>query len=159
MRRHARALALAALALALPNGASAQRPSPVAGTWIAEFVRGVRIANGQEEAVEKGKARVTLEQHGDSVTGTWVTIDPLPAGGPKPRALRGTIANGTVRLVSDPFEATMNQNGAESKVKITTTYEFTVAGDAVTGTMRSTSADGAVTMDPRPFNAAREKKG
>jgi hypothetical protein len=128
----------------------------VAGTWIAEFEHRIRDENGEVSA-DKGKARIVFEVKGDSVFGTWTVVTPAPEAGAKPRHLRGTIANGRVRVAGEPVDAVMNVNGNESRVSMITTYDFAVNGDALTGTAEIRSADGSMPAMSRPFSAARVK--
>lgn len=142
---------VAALAAAPFATAAAQ----VSGTWSVEYVRGVRNLNGEEEVL-RGKAKVWLQQKGDSVTGTWEQVDPAPrqAGA---RKVWGVVSNGTVKLQAEPTEAIRNENGVEEKVKIFNSYELRIDGDTVTGTQSTKSEDGSIAPPPRPVNGTRIK--
>jgi hypothetical protein len=147
-------LALAALMALLARPAMGQ--ASVAGTWIAEFEHRIRDENGEVSA-DKGKARIVFEVKGDSVFGTWAVLTPPPEPGMKPRHLRGTIANGRVRVAGEPVDAVLNVNGSESHVSMVTTYDFAVNGDALTGTAEIKSGDGSMPPMSRPFSASRVK--
>ena len=147
---------VATLVCGIAASAAAQG-SGLSGKWITEFERGMRNNNGAMATTgEKAKARLTLVQVGDSVTGTWELISPLPPnGGPPPRQLRGTIAGGTVSLVTEGM-VRVNRNGEVSELKMKTTYAFTSKGDELSGTMQvNVEEDGDLPV--RPFSAWREK--
>lgn len=126
----------------------------VTGTWITEFDRMMRNEGGSVTTGDKTRARLVLQQKGDSVTGTFEVLAPGDAPRP-PRQLRGTIAGDRVMLTSE-FEARVNRNGEESTRTITVVYDLTVKGDTLEGTMTNRSGD--MDMPPRPFTATREKR-
>jgi hypothetical protein len=124
------------------------------GTWITEFERMMRNQEGNVSGGDKTKAKMVLKQKGDSVTGTWQLVD-APAGAPAtPRQLRGTISGNKIALATE-FDATVNINGEQSTRKISVTYDFTIDGDKLEGTMTNRSGD--MNMPPRPFSAWRDK--
>ena len=142
--------------------AASTSPSPLAaqgvsGRWITEFDRMIRNENGNVSTGEKARARLVLEQRGDSVTGTWELLGAATAPGGRaaaPRQLRGTISGNKVSL-STSTEVRRNINGEESVLTVTIVYDFTVDGDKLDGTM-TTRAPGEE-MPARPFSARREK--
>lgn len=151
-----KSLSYAVLLIGLATPAAAQT---VSGNWITEFDRILRNENGTVSGGgEKARARLALQQKGDSVVGTWQLISAVPPGRPAPavRNLRGTIAGDKVTLVSDPSEARLNRDGQESVVKMTTTYEFTIGKDALKGSM-VVSSDQDGPLPAREFSAWREK--
>ncbi len=151
MKMLARALVVASLATVAGSPLAAQS---VNGSWITEFERRMRNENGSVSADEKAKARLVLQQRGDSVTGTWQVLG-APAGSPATlRQLRGTISGAKVSL-STEVEARRNINGEESVAKLTLAYDFVVNGDKLEGTMTTRAAD--MEMPARPFSAVREK--
>lgn len=124
------------------------------GTWVTEYERTLRNQDGAVSGGDKAKAKIVLKQKGDSVTGTWLLVD-APAGVPAtPRQLRGTISGNKVALATE-FDATVNINGEQSTRKISVTYDFTINGDKLEGTMTNRSGD--MNMPPRPFSAWRDK--
>ena len=128
----------------------------VAGRWIIDFNRSIRNENGVVTEGDPARARMTLEQHGDSVTGTWALISPVEDPMPAPRGLRGTIANGEVHLVSDPFSARVRDESGEREIKVRATYVFRLDGDVLRGT-QLTRPEGVEDGPPaRPFLAKRE---
>ena len=145
-------LSMAALTALFSIPAVAQ--APIAGTWLATFERNVRNEDGVISA-DTGKARIVFEVRGDSVFGTWTVVSPVQTPPVPPRRLRGTQANGRVRVAAEPVEAVMNENGNETKVRMVATYDFVVQGNALNGTAELTS--GAMPPMSRPFSAVRER--
>ena len=140
--------ALAALAAA-PLSAQG-----INGTWMTEFERMMRNNDGQVSTGEKTKAKITLQQKGDSVFGTFEIVPAAGAPAPAPRPLRGTVKGDKGTLVSE-FDARRNINGEEEIVKVSVTYDFTIAADKLEGTSKTKSSD--MEMPPRPFSAWRDK--
>ena len=151
MHKSLRSTALVLVALLASSPLAAQG---INGSWITEFERTMRNENGEYSAADKARAKMTLQQNGDSVTGTWELISESsrPA---MPRQLRGTISGNKVLLSTD-FDATVNINGAQSTRKITMLYDFTVDGDKLEGTLQNKS--GEMDMPARPFSAWRDAK-
>ena len=149
-----RMLRLLGLAIVTMLAASPLAAQGINGSWITEFERSIRNQDGVVSAGDKARAKIVLQQKGDSVTGTWQLLEAANAPA-TPRQLRGTIAGNKVSLTTE-FEATVRMNGEESTRKIGVLYEFTVNGDKLEGTATSKSGDSA--MPPRPFSAWREAK-
>lgn len=143
---------LAAFALTVAAPLSAQG---IDGTWFTEFERQVRNQDGVVSGGDKTKAKITLQQKGDSLIGTWEIVPAAGQPTPPARTVRGAFKDGRGTLVSE-FEARRNINGEESVAKITVTYDFTVSGDRLEGTSKTRSPD--MEMPPRPFSAWREKQ-
>ena len=151
---------LAITALLLTTAGSLEAQAPVAGKWIADFELGMRNENGVVTATGIGKARVLLQLKGDSVFGTWETIEPAPPAGMAARPLKGVFANGTLTLQTEPSERRINLNGEERRINMFTRYEVKVEGDAMTGTAQQVALGGEMAEmapPPRPFKAVREK--
>jgi hypothetical protein len=127
----------------------------VNGAWITEFDRMIRNEGGTVSSGEKTKARITLEQKGDSVTGTWLVLSDAPNMTSTPRQLKGTIAGNKLKLQTE-FQATVNRNGEQETRNITVVYDLSMNGDKLEGTM--TNRTGDMEMPPRPFTATREKR-
>jgi hypothetical protein len=144
-------LAAAALFAAAPLAAQG-----INGTWFTEFERSVRNNDGQVSAGEKTKAKITLQQKGDSLFGTFELVPGAGQPTPPVRQLRGAVKGGKGTLVSE-FEARRNINGEESAVKVTVVYDFSIATDKLEGTSTTKTSD--MDMPPRPFSAWREKSG
>jgi hypothetical protein len=147
---------LLAMAICAPAAAEAQS---IAGTWTASYPRAVRNINGVQDA-EIGTAVVTLEVKGDSVFGTWLTQNtPNPA---KPRALKGTFANGKLSLVAEAMEATVRRGGETSTgqtISMIGYFEAELKDGKLEGTMRNESTDGTVRNGPLNWSATREASG
>jgi hypothetical protein len=153
MKMLVRTLAIASLFATVSSPLAAQG---VTGRWITEIERMVRNENGNVSTGEKTKARLVLEQRGDSVTGTWEPLDAAASPGGRaaaPRQLRGTISGNKVSL-STQVEARRNINGEESVRTMTIVYDFTVDGDKLQGTTTLKGSD--MEMPARPFSAWRE---
>jgi hypothetical protein len=154
MKTLARALATASLFIVATSPLRAQG---VTGRWMAEFERTVRNENGNVSGGEKTKARLVLDQKGDSVTGTLQLVDPpIGPGGhaAPPRQLRGTISGNKLSLSSEA-EARINVNGEESVRRVMVVYDLTLDGDTLEGTTGARGPDGEILA--RPFSARREK--
>lgn len=142
----------------LTLAASSLDAQGVSGRWLAEFDRTLRAENGGVTSSDKAKARMVLEQRGDSVTGTFQVVDP-PVGrdgrATAVRPLRGTISGNKLSLQTEA-EARRNVNGEESVHKVTVLYDLLLDGDTLEGTTFAKSA--AMETPPRPFSARREKQ-
>ena len=124
------------------------------GSWITEFDRQVRNQNGEVSAGDRAKARITLQQKGDSVFGTFEVVPAAGQAASPMRQVRGSVKGDKGTLVSE-FEARRNINGEEETVKIATVYDFTISGDKLEGTTTIKTPD--MDIPPRPFSATREK--
>jgi len=142
-------LSVAALTLLAAAPLSAQG---INGEWITEFDRMLRNEGGVVSTSEKVRAKMTLAQKGDSVTGTWQLVGGAPAGA-APRELKGMISGSKVALQTR-FQATVNINGETEQRTLTMLYEFAISGDKLEGTMLTKSGD--MDMPARPFSAWRE---
>ena len=143
--------ALSAIALLAAAPLSAQSLN---GTWFTEFERQIRNQDGEVTAGEKAKAKITLQQKGDSVFGTFEIVPAAGQPTPPARQLRGTVKGDKGTIVSE-FEARRNINGEEETVKLVTTYDFTISADKLEGTAKTKTPD--LEIPPRPFSAWREK--
>jgi hypothetical protein len=146
------------VAVAVGAAAPAQRlgaqEARIAGSWIVEYPARVMNRDGVE-SVEMGRARMTLEQRGDSVTGRWQSLDPgAPAG--SERALRGT-ARGTHASLAMNAQVVINTNGEEKSVPLTITLDLAFEGDTVSGTQAAASPAWPTTSPPRAVKGMREK--
>ena len=144
-------LAVGALLAAAPLAAQ-----DINGTWFTEFERSVRNQDGVVSAGEKSRAKITLQQKGDSLFGPFELVPPAGQPVPPARQLRGAIKDGKGTLMSE-FEARRNINGEESAVKVTVVYDFALSAGKLEGTSTTKTPD--MDMPPRPFSAWREKSG
>lgn len=142
---------LAAIALLAAAPLSAQSLN---GTWFTEFERQIRNQDGEVTAGEKTKAKITLQQKGDSVFGTFEIVPAAGQPAAPARQLRGSVKGGKGTIVSE-FEARRNINGDEETVKLVTTYNFTITENKLEGTTTTKAPD--MEIPPRPFSAWREK--
>ena len=153
MKTIVRALAIVSLLAVVASPLAAQG---VSGRWITEIERMMRNVNGETSTGEKAKARLVLQQKGDSVTGTWEMLGAAAGGGSGAgslRQFRGTISGNKVSLATQ-VEARRNVNGEESVQTLMLVYDFTVEGDKLQGTITTKASD--MEMPPRPFTAVRE---
>lgn len=154
-RRSWMLVALAAV-VGLPVGGVEAQEAGIVGTWVVEYPARVTNLNGVE-SVEMGRARMTLVQRGDSVTGRWLALDASPAdGASRERELRGTARGTHVSLASEG-KAVVNTNGEERSVPLTVTLELAVEGDTLSGTQVASSPDWPMSAPPRPVKGTREK--
>ncbi|MEP6692506.1 MAG: hypothetical protein ABJD07_15205 [Gemmatimonadaceae bacterium] len=155
MQRHHCATVIGFALVALSS--APLRAQGAAGTWIAEFDRGMRNENGVVTSLGKVRARLVLEPRGDSLVGMLTVFEPAE-NAPPPRPIRGLMTKGALRLEAAPVDAVIRENDEERHVPMKTVYDLTVSADALTGTQHSASLDGAIDGQPRPFSATREKK-
>ena len=145
-----RALGCAALLVILTAG-GAQAQS-AAGTWTADFVRGIRRTDSVEEVIKGQATLVIAEVRGDSVFGTWTVTDGNGTG----RALKGTLKQNVLKAVLAPAKATINTNGEIREVTTTVTLEATITGDNLKGTMLTEGLPDRMAA-PREWTATRKK--
>jgi len=148
---------LALVAAMLSTSTALHAQNTAAGKWIAEFEVGMRNVNGEVSSTGTGRARMTLELRGDSVFGTWEVLDPAPPAGAATRPLKGTIANGVLKLETEVAERRIMMNETEQRIKMVTRYELTIQGDSISGTVRQVALGGEIEPPSRPFKAVREK--
>jgi hypothetical protein len=145
-----RALFQATVALAVASGVQAQ--AGVAGTYAVEYpVR--MMVNGEPAPSEvTAKAKLVLEQKGDSVFGTWQLTAPRQA---PPQTLRGTIDGKNIRLWGTGH-AKMRGPDGEQSLSMNEEYVFTIDGDAVKGSITVHPPEGIqIQGAPRTFTGKR----
>src|SRR5688572_105706 len=106
----------AAVAMLAATPSSPLSAQGINGTWFTEFERQIRNEGGNVSTGEKTKAKITLEQKGDSLFGTWEIVPAAGQPTPPARPLRGALKDGKGTLLSE-FEARRNINGEESVAK------------------------------------------
>jgi hypothetical protein len=117
---------------ATSTGLAAQAPA-FAGTWQVSYPRGTRVENG-EATVLWGTGVLSFVTQGDSLIGT-LTGDPAPDMPPRPPArLAGMASTGEATFVSYS-EATLNMNGDMKTATVVSTWNLTVKGDSLVGTV------------------------
>jgi hypothetical protein len=151
---------LIAFSLAAGLAISGAQAQDVAGTWAVNFDGLIqRTPDGREQVAERGKAQLIIEVKGDSAFGKWIVE--LPNGQQHIRKLRGTRKGNAVTLISDVVPGTVHRNGQITPVTMINTYEATVTGDAIVGTLTSRPENAQVAAaDPRvrKFDGKREKR-
>jgi hypothetical protein len=126
-----------------------------AGKWSIEYQRGLRNENGEITPV-MGKGALTLEVKGDSLVGQLAPEPNDDGTTPPPIRMAGTAAGAQLHLVSYG-SARINMNGDIQTVKQTLTWDFTIAGDELTGTMVRTMEGHDMPATPSPVKGTRAK--
>jgi len=158
MRSWTRGLPLLAAGVLLAVAAPAQ--AQVAGTYSWEQALTVRRGGdgGTQDEGAKATVKITLEVRGDSVSGTYTLLPPPNAEGataaPQAREIRGTV-NGNKVTFSMTQAGRLNMNGNTQEVQMTTTFNATVDGDVITGTIDIYAPEMPVTVPSRPFTGKR----
>ncbi|HUP88015.1 MAG TPA: hypothetical protein VM100_01550 [Longimicrobiales bacterium] len=142
------------VAAAIFVAATSASGQSVAGKWTVSYPVGM-IQNGvRTETI--GTAALSLELKGDSVFGTWQSLN-TPVAVPA-REFKGTFKDGKL-LFETVSEATIRQGGmggdGESKIRMRTYYEATLKGDNLDGTMSAKSEDGSIDVPSRAWTAKR----
>ena len=149
MPARARVFAIAIFA-AVSTRAMAQQ---VAGTWAVTYDSDIR-QDGEKITVNKrAKGKLTLEQKGDSVFGTF-----KPDDGPDatPRSLSGTLKGATLSLTSGIVRRTVNINGTPTAMSTRTDWIGAVEPTGIRGTMLIQMGDRPA--PPRRWEAVPEQK-
>ena len=150
----------AVLLVCLLSGApwSLAAQAAVAGTWRTEFDAQVRIENGVMSAV-KGHARIDLAVSGDSLHGTWQTVDTAGAAQGPARALAGTVTRDSAHFESvQPSEIVRREMDSETHTRVIMHYDVALHGDSLVGTEHWVAVDHASQGTPRGFTATRKAK-
>lgn len=149
-----RTLSLTALLLAAPI-ASAHAQASSVGTWKIEYARGQRMTNDVLTPV-MGNGTLVIAAKGDSLTATLET-GPRPDGTVAPPAqLRGVKTADGAHFVQKR-QVNISMNGEQSTVEMTITWELHVAGDAITGSLTSVSANGELPPLDGPVKGTRSR--
>ncbi len=136
-------------------GAQAQE---VAGTWTLDFDGIItRTADGRDSVTTRGKAQLAIKVKGDSAFGTWTVV----RAPDQPRKLLGTRKGNAVKLVSGALPGTVHMDGKITEITLINTYEATVTGAAIVGTITSQRQNAEFApMGPsvRKFEGKRENQ-
>jgi len=138
----ARALFIVVVVVGVSTRAMAQQ---VAGTWAVTYDSDIR-QDGEKITVNKrATGKLTLEQKGDSVFGTF-----KPDDGPDAtvRSLTGTLKGKTLSLTSGIVRRTVNINGTPTAMATRTDWMGVVEPTGMRGTM-------LIQMGDRPAPARR----
>ena len=147
-----RGLLAAAVLLAAPMAQAQGTPASV-GTWKIEYARGQRMENDKLTPV-MGTGTLVITAKGDSLMGMLET-GPRPDGTvAAPAQLRGVKTDDGARLVQKR-QVNISMNGEQSTVEMTMTWELHVAGDAISGSLRSVSANGELPPLDGPVKGKR----
>lgn len=167
MGRLCRAILVALLAVT-PLGADAQ--SRFAGQWIVRYEREIRPMHGPSSVVQE-TARLTLTQHGDSLTGQWQRIAGEAEEQPAPRPIRGSFVRDTARFQIElpapenaGYFATLGRDIMEflrtyihDMPTMLPQFELAARGDSLVGTRSTVSLDRQRTTPGRPATAVRDR--
>ena len=104
----------------------------VAGTWLVTYDSDIR-QDGEKITVNKrAKGKLTLEQKGDSVFGTFKSDDGPDANS---RPLTGTLNGKTLTLTSGIVRRNVNINGKPTEMATRTDWIGAVESTGIRGTM------------------------
>lgn len=132
--------------------------APIAGTWFTEFDARVEIVNGVESVV-KGHARIDLSIRGDSIHGTWQTLDKAGAADGPARRLAGALTSAGAHLETlQPSEIVRMTNAGETHTQAVMNYSVAVHGDSLVGTVQWVAVDHSSQGPPRRFTATRRQQ-
>lgn len=128
-----RSFALATVVALAPLTAQAQS-SALVGDWSVAITAGMRIENDEATPI-RAKARLSIVLQGDSLIAT-LTVEPSENVAPRPPG-RLTAVKSSANTVSfvQRSQATLNANGEERQVTVTSTWSLTADGDAITGSV------------------------
>lgn len=152
MRRIILAAAVAAASMTSTTLVLAQSANPLLGQWSISYERGRRMENGEVTPI-MGTAELSIVQQGDSLV---ATIQPAARpDGTKPPAstFSGRLTPAGAVFVQEQM-ATLNENGVESRRKMTLTWTLNAAGDALTGTL-ARELPGMEGAPPAPVKGTR----
>lgn len=131
----------------------------VAGTYEWEMDMMIRRGgDGTETSGDKAKVKLVLEVKGDSVFGTYAVTPPAGAGSINipPRQLKGTVSGNKV-VFTMTGQARLNVNGEEQTVQMVSTYNATVEGDEIKGTIDVSAPEMPMAPPQRSFSGKRVK--
>jgi len=124
---------LCLIALSATSSALAAQSPGFVGTWQLSYPRGTRIENG-EATVLWGTGVLSIVSQGDSLIGT-LTADPAPDMTPRPPTRLAAPATAGEATFISYSEATLNMNGSTKTATVVGTWNLTVRGDSLVGTV------------------------
>jgi hypothetical protein len=128
----------------------------VAGTWFTEFDAQVRVVNGSASTV-KGRARLELQVSGDSIHGTWQTLNATGAADGPARPLGGALSTSGAHFEAlRPSEVVQRTMDNETHTQVIMNYDVAVHGDSLVGTVHWVAVDHSSQGEMRPFTALRK---
>ena len=119
----------------------------------------LRMPDGRDSLMQRGKAQLVIEVKGDSAFGTWTTGS--TSGQQRIIKLRGTRTGNSVKLVSEPQSGSRVTPSGTTSITFVTTYEATVSADAIVGSMTNQSQSAqptAATPRAGKFEGKRETR-
>ena len=147
----ARALLIAVVTVAVASTrAMAQQ---VAGTWAVTYDSDIRQEGEKITVNKRAKGKLTLEQKGDSVFGTFKPDDGPDATA---RPLTGTLKGTTLSLTSGIVRRNVNINGTPTAMSTRTDWIGAVEATGIRGTMLIQMGDRPAA--PRRWEAVAEKR-
>lgn len=132
-------------------------PNPAVGKWLVTYQRSV-FAGTDSARFERARARVTLEQRGDSIFGQWVLITPSaqPLSGPRP--LWGIAPHRRFQLVGPLVEGKITGHlFGSTTIMLTPVYDFVVSGDSISGSLYARNDERGVKSAPVTFSGVKER--
>ena len=142
------------IAVAIVLGVSTRTMAQqVSGTWAVTYDSDIR-QDGEKITVNKrAKGKLTLEQKGDSVFGTFKPDDGPDATA---RPLTGTLKGKTLSLTSGIVRRNVNINGTPTAMSTRTDWMGVVQATGIRGTMLMQM--GERPAPPRRWEAVAEKR-
>ena len=142
--------------LAALGATSLAAQSPLVGVWLVTYPAGVRIENGEQNAI-MGTGQLRVEAHGDSLLGEFVPNPAPDLPSPRPTQMTGRAGPGPISLVAQ--QSTMVEiNGTQRPVRFTSTWELDVRGDSLVGTLSHHVEDSTVSAQPPgPVRGVRQR--
>lgn len=134
------------IVLALSHGALQAQQQPLAGSWQVTYPAGMRIENGVETPLI-ATGSLTIEPRADSLIATLAT-DPSPDMPPRPPLrLAAKAGTGEATFVAHS-KGTINMNGNEREIAVTSTWVLRATGDSLEGSIVR-AVDDAEPVTPR----------
>ena len=130
-RMQARVL-IAAAASAVATFATSANAQQLTGTWVVTYDSDIRTDGEKVTVNSRATGRLTLEQKGDSVFGSFKGDGGPNAAG---RPLSGTLKGKALSLTTGPVRTTVNINGKATEMNTRTDWIGVVEPTGIRGTM------------------------
>ncbi|MBI3790506.1 MAG: hypothetical protein HY275_06475 [Gemmatimonadetes bacterium] len=150
-----RALVAAALFGVVPVVVNAQGASAIKGAWKVEYPRGQRMDGGGPKPV-MGTGTLTIAPKGDSLEAT-LEVGPRPDGSASPPQRFMGVATPEGGRFVQTRTVTVNRNGDNGSVELTSIWELKAAGDVLTGVLKATANDPGLPSFESPVTGTRVK--
>jgi hypothetical protein len=145
--RAAIVLTLATLPLSM---LAASQAANVSGSWTVDATAAEGEANGNKWSLGALSGRLTLEQQGDAVTGSWQGRQP------QPWTLTGRVTGTEFELQTESREIPAIRNGEQTTVPRHWIFRGAIDGDTLSGSMSLAGGDGDTPT--QAFSAARQRQ-